>query len=63
MTTWPARALLGLVGQPAFEQLGIGEDDAELIVQPVEQTRQIRLGSGSHTRSADRAHALVRRHG
>ena len=31
---------LRFVGQPAFEQFGIGEDDAELVVQPVKQPQR-----------------------
>lgn len=30
---------LSLVAEPLFEQLGIGETDAQLIIQPVEKTR------------------------
>ena len=31
-----------LVGELAFEQLGVGQDDPELVVQPVEETRDLR---------------------
>lgn len=34
--------LLGLVDQPGFEQLGVGEDHAELIVEPVKDLREVR---------------------
>lgn len=30
---------LSLVAEPLFEQLGIGETDAQLIIQPVKETR------------------------
>ena len=45
-------SLLRLVGETAFEQLGVGEDDPELIVQPVKETRPLRLGQVHNTPSA-----------
>jgi hypothetical protein len=48
-------SLLRLVGETAFEQLGVGEDDPELIVQPVKETRPLRLGQVHNTPSATSA--------
>jgi hypothetical protein len=36
--------LVGVVTEAVLEQLGIGEDDAELVVQPVEEPRDLGLG-------------------
>jgi len=44
--------LLRLVSETAFEQLGVGEDDPELIVQPVKEPRPLRLGQTHKTPSA-----------
>jgi hypothetical protein len=47
--------LLRLVGETAFEQLSVGENDPELIVQPVKETRPLRLGQIHNTPSATSA--------
>lgn len=47
--------LLRLVGEAAFEQLGVGENDPELVVQPVKKTRPLRLGQVHNTPSATSA--------
>ena len=36
-TTWEARARFGGVCHFGFEEFGVGEDDAQLVVQAVEQ--------------------------
>ena len=33
---------LGFLGQLGLEQLGVGEDDPQLVVEPVEDTRKFR---------------------
>ena len=43
--------LLRLVGETAFEQLGVGENDPQLVVQPVKETRPLRLGQVHNTPS------------
>ena len=44
---------LGVVGQPALEQLGVGQNDPELIVQPVKEPRPIRLGQVHNSAKRD----------
>ena len=59
-----ARALR-LVAQPAFQQLGVGEDHPELIIQSMEQPREIGLGrihrSWECSSCASARHAPLRR--
>jgi hypothetical protein len=47
--------LLRLIRETAFEKLRVGENDPELIVQPVKETRPLRLGQIHNTPSATRA--------
>jgi len=42
----PGARSLSLVAEPLFEQLGVRETNAQLVVQPVEETRQLRVGRG-----------------
>ena len=43
---------LRLVSQTAFEKFGVGQNDPELIVQPVKQPRPIGLGQAHSSASA-----------
>ena len=48
----PGARFLRVVGQTAFEQFGVGQNDPELIVQPVKQPRPIGLGQAHNSASA-----------
>ena len=54
---------LGLVGEAAFQQLSVGENDAELIVQSMEQSGEIRLGRGIHRSRRSRRRRRLRHRG
>jgi hypothetical protein len=55
---------LGLLAETCLEQLSVGEDDAELVVQPVKDGRKIRNGRGGRSgRNARCASGMLRRHG
>ena len=53
---------LRLVGQAAFEQFGVGENDAQLIVQPVEQSQQFGLTRRIGRDSGGETGPQIRRH-
>ena len=38
----PGAGALGFVGEASLEQLGIGENDAELVIEPMEHLRKVR---------------------
>ena len=55
---------LGLVRQPRLEELRVGQDDSELVVEPMKDGREIRNGrDGRSGRDARCAYGLLRRHG
>ena len=55
---------LGFLGQAGFEQLRVGQDDPELIVEPMKNGREVRNGrDGRSGRNARCAYGLLRRHG
>ena len=59
-TTWAARARWIPSSQSRFEQLGVGENDAELVVQAVEQCREVAERGGCRLADTRR---LFTRHG
>ena len=55
---------LGFVRQTRFEQLRVGQDDPELVVEPMKNGRKVRNGrDGRSDRNARCAYGLLRRHG
>ena len=43
---------IGIVGRLCLEQLGVGKDDPELIIQAVEEQPQVRIGGRTFGRAA-----------
>jgi len=50
---------LRIVGQLAFEELGVGQDHPQLVVQPMKQADDLRVEPGIRRGAGD----VVRRHG
>ncbi len=56
----PGPGSLGLIREPGFEQLGVGENHAQLVVEPMEDLRQVWRGIHRRLR---RPLCGIRRHG